>query len=181
MDYDAFCIVLSPNDSQLVSLSNNHIKLWDLETKECLAHLEFDNALYGKAQLLFSSDGASVSVEHAGRQKRWHIFPASHIHQTNPVILNNDGTMSLLICPAQPDNTEQGMVFVPIAEKQSNQDVPRKSYYCDKDGKWLLDQRSRRVLWIPPDDRPQEINMHGGVVIIQTESGKKYAVIPPLS
>jgi hypothetical protein len=70
------------------------------------------------------------------------------------------------------------MVFDPITEKESNQDAPQQFYCCDKDGEWMLDHRSRRVLWIPPDERPQEIKEHGRVAIIRTESGKEYIVIP---
>jgi hypothetical protein len=190
VDNDILNIALSPDDSRLVSLSPRHVKLWDLETKECLAHLEFDSALGGKAGVSFASHGASVSVEHNGRSRWWHISPASHINWTTSV-LNSDGTKSWLICDGtmswltyypwtKPSGcrNEHRMVFVPITEKQSNQDAPQQSY-CDKDGEWMLDQHSRRVLWIPPDERPQETKKHGRVTIIRTESGKNYIVIPP--
>jgi len=158
VDNDVLEIALSPDDSRLVSLSPRNVNLWDLETKECLAYLEFYTEFGGKARVSFASRGASVSVEDNGRSRWWRISPASHINQSR---------------------NKHRMVFVPIADKESNQDAPQQSYYCDKDGEWMLDHRGRRVLWIPPDERPQEIKKHGRVAIIRTESGKEYIVIPP--
>jgi hypothetical protein len=126
VDNDVLDIALSPDDSRLVSLSPRHVKLWDLETKKCLAHLEFDSALGGKERVSFASDGASVSVEHNGRSRWWRIqSPASHINRTTS-IWDHDGTKSWLICSIHSDcrNTHR-MVFVPIAEKQSNQNAPQ--------------------------------------------------------
>ena len=188
VDIDILDIALSPDDCRLLSQSPRHVKLWDLETKKCLAHLEFDRALDRKEQVSFASDGASVSVNHNGRQKWWHISPASHTNQKidfiedhegmkTYYIKNNEGTKSWLMSPPEPRmKTKQGMVFVPVAEKWSNLEAPRQFYCFGNNGEWMLDQCSRRVLWIPPDERPQETRMHGRMVIIRTESGKKYVV-----
>ena len=177
VDDDVLGIALSSDDSRLVSLSRYRVKLWDLETKEYLAHLTFDGVLDDEAQVSFSSDGASVCVKHSGGTKWWGITPASRSNRTTPVIRNNDGTKSLPIGHSR-SRTKQRMISVPIAEKSSNQDVsrPRQSYRCNEDGEWILDQNGRRVLWIPPDERPQETQMYGRKVIIQTESGKIYIV-----
>jgi len=158
VDNDVLEIALSPDDSRMVSLSPRDVKLWDLETNECLAHLAHYTGFGGEARVSFASRGASVSVEHDGRSRWWRISPASQINQSR---------------------NKHRMVFVLIAEKESNQDAPQQSYCCDKDGEWMLDHRSRRVLWIPPDERPQEIREHGRVATIRTESGKSYFVIPP--
>ena len=179
VDNDVLDIALSPDVSRLVSLSRHHVKLWDLETKECLAHLVLESELYWEA-FSFASDGASVSVKRNDDSWRWHISPAPHINRTTPFIPNSDRTMGCHISSFRSDSrTKQRMVFVPIREKQSNRHAPRQTCCCDKDSEWILDQRSRRVLWIPPDERPQETKKHGRIVIIRTESGRKYIVSSP--
>jgi hypothetical protein len=209
VDIGVLNIALSPGDS--------HVKLWDLESKECLAHLEFDSVLLNwNLRLSFASDEASVSVEHIGCTWSWHISPAFHINQNTPSIQHNDSTRSwfthLLLngkargssgvsisiehkgCPkwwhisptshttqttpsilndasmkswligyARPGSRAERkmrMVFVSVAEQLSNQDAPKQSYSCDEDGEWMLDQYGRCILWIPPDERPQKTKIH---------------------
>ena len=43
VDSDAFHITPSPDDSRLVSLSERLVQLWDLETKDRIAHLALDH------------------------------------------------------------------------------------------------------------------------------------------
>ena len=70
------------------------------------------------------------------------------------------------------------MVFVPTdsAEKRPNPDASVPFQFYHRDGEWILDRNGRRVLWIPPDERPQKTQIHGKMVIIETENGKKYVV-----
>jgi WD40 repeat protein len=202
IDDDVFHIALSPDGSQLASLSSFHMKLWDLESEGCLAHLEFDCPIEVHAQISFSSNATSVYVLTNSGTQSWCISPSDNIDLTRDVIENSDGTKSWLISHPlmhrwrrhiylrngikNHDSTKLPMVFVTTREKQSNQDasVPCYSYHCNTNSEWILDQDGRHILWIPPDERPQ--SMWGGFklekkVLIQTESGKVYFVYFPQS
>ena len=158
VDADAFYIALSPNGSQLASLSSYHMQLWDLRSDECLACLKFHKRVEKQARVLFSADATSISILDCDDMESWRIS-ASH-PQTRSF---------------------KTIVFVRIPKQQSNQDAsaPRQSYRCDIDDEWILDEDGRRILWIPPDERPRGI--FGGFkrekkVLVQTESGKVYFV-----
>jgi hypothetical protein len=165
-------IALSPDCSQLASISLLDMKLWNLERQGCLAHLQFDKPLQVGAQISFSINGTSVFLKNGGGTQNWRISP-NHNIDTRDSIQNSGSTQR------SRDRTKLPMVFVPTTEEQSNQDVcmPCQSYSCDTDGEWILDQDERRVLWIPPDERPRKIwNSIEKVMVIQTESGKVYFV-----
>jgi WD40 repeat protein len=167
IDDNVFHIALSPNGSRLASLSPYHMKLWNLKRKRCLAHLEFDDPLEVQVQISFSSDATSVSVLNNSGTQSWHIH-TSHKFARGSQTKNSDAT-------------KLPMIFVPTTEERSNQDAsaPCRSYHCNKDDEWILDQDGRRVLWIPPDERPQNVwntIKCEKVMVIQTESGKVYRV-----
>jgi WD40 repeat protein len=206
IDNNVFYIALSPDGSQLASLSLSHMKLWDLKREGCLAHLQFDKPLRVQAQISFATGNAtSVSVlKNSDGTQSWCIFPNHNIDLTRHSIKNSDGTKSWLISRPLKSHRRQHispnynihltgdpimnsgitklpMVFVPTTEERSNQDIPAlcQSYRCDTDGEWILDQDGRRILWIPPDERPQQIwNCFKceKKVLIQTEGGKVYFV-----
>ena len=183
VDGDVFHIALSPNGSQLASLSSSHMKLWDLKSERWLAHLEFDKQLQVQAPILFVPGATSVSVLTNRGTKSCHISPN---HNIGNHIMNHDSTTSWLISRnpntiqtrnrmKNCDGTRLPMVFVP---KWSNQSafVPCQSYRCDMDDEWILDQDGRRVLWIPPDERPRKFLCfeHEKKVLVLTEGGKVY-------
>ena len=204
VDYDVFHIALSPDGSQLASLSPSHMKLWDLKSEGWLAHLEFNRKLEGQAKISFSTDATSVSIlEKSHGMQSWCISPNHNIDLTRDSIKNSDGTQTWLIShplesltqilpyidpnhhPRDPinnhDRTKLPMVFVPTMEEQSNQDasVPCQSYHYKTDSEWIMDQDGRHILWIPPDERPRKFwngFKHEKKILIQTESGKIYFV-----
>jgi hypothetical protein len=172
--------------------------LWDLESKVCIAHLEFGKRLQVQVQISFSTNGTSVSVlKNSDGARSWHISPNHSIDLTRNSIMNSDGTKSWLTSrpsksfvaqldilfnhPRDPitNHTKLPMVFVLTIEEQSNQDTSMlfQCCCCDSNGEWILDQDGRRIVWIPPDERPR--NIWGGFkrekkVLVQTESGKVY-------
>jgi WD40 repeat protein len=167
VDYDVFHIALSPDGSQLASLSPSRMILWDLASEGCLAHLEFDRPLPMNAQISFGINGTRVSLLKNSGTESWRISSRDSI--------TNSSTLRWR------DHTKRPMVFDPTTEEQSNQDasMPCQSYRCDRDSEWILDQDGRRVLWIPPDERPRKF--WSGFkcekkVLVQTESGKVYYV-----
>jgi WD40 repeat protein len=205
IDNDVFDIALSPDGSQLASLSRSHMKLWDLKSEECLAHLEFDWPLQVQAQISVATNATSVSVlkNSDGVHRSWHISPNHNIGLTRKFIKNSgDRTKSWLIShPSKSfaaelwphiysshirdpitnrDGTKLSMVFIPTMEEQSNRDasMPCQSYCCDTNGEWILDQEGRCILWIPPDERPRKFwcFKHKKMVLIHTESKKVYYV-----
>jgi hypothetical protein len=183
---DSFHIALSPDGSQLASLSPSHMMLWDLKHARCLANLEFDRQLQVEAQISFSINATSVCILNNSGTQSWRISPNQNTDLTRNSIKISDGTTSRLFsaCPSRASNSDAKklpMIFVPTTEEWSNQDTsaPCQSYRCDTDDEWILDQDGRRVLWIPPDERPRKI--WGGFkreknIIVQTESGKVYFV-----
>ena len=167
VQYDALQIALCPDGSQLASLSPFDMELWDLKSEGCLAHLEFDDPLKEQVQISFSTDATSVSVlKHNGTQS-WRIHTS---HNSTWFSQTKNG-----------DATKLPKVFVPTMKEQSNlyASMPCQSYRCYKDGEWILDLDGRRILWIPPDERPRMIwncFKHEKKVLMQTESGKVYIV-----
>jgi hypothetical protein len=135
IDADMFHIALSPNGSQLASLSPTHMKLWDLKSEGCLAHLEFDWKLQGQAQISFATNATSVSIlEDIYGTRSWYISRNHDIDLTRHSIKGSTQWWQ--------EHTKLPMVFVPTTEERSNQDapVPCHSYCCDTDGEWILDQ-----------------------------------------
>jgi hypothetical protein len=184
IDKNVFYIALSPNGSQLASLSPSHMKLWDRKSEGCLAHLEFDKPLQVQVQISFSTNTTSLSILKNGvGMQSWCISPNHNIDLTRDSIKNSDGTMSRLISvhhsrARNSDVNKLPIIFVPTTEEWSNWDasVPCQSYHCNTGGKWILDQDGRCVLWIPPDERPRKFWSGFKKVLIQTESGKVYHV-----
>jgi len=182
VDNDVFYIALSPNGSQLVSLSPRHIKLYNLESKACLAHSNFSDVLgsLGNVQASFTSNGMGISVKNSDGTKHWRISHIHNIQTTKAFIKNNDGTKSWLHHQTNIHNSVSSlpMVFLPSKKKCSHQaaSVQSQSYHCSKDGEWILDQHERRVLWIPPDERPRRSWCFERTVIIKTKGEKVYIV-----
>jgi WD40 repeat protein len=186
--YDVFNIALSPDGSHLASLSPSNMKLWDPKGEGCLAHLEFDRPLQVEPQISFSINGTSVSLLKNSGTQNWRIAPNHNIDLTIYSIRNSDGTKSRLISDRRSqmkslddgDGTMLPMVFVPTTDEWPNQDAPAlcRSYRCDTDGEWILDQDGMRVLWIPPDERPRKFwcFKRERKILIQTENGKIYFV-----
>jgi hypothetical protein len=83
----------------------------------------------------------------------WHISPNHDIDLSGNSIKNSDGTKSL----KDSGGTKLLMVFVSTTEEWLNPKyafTPWK-FYCFDTDEWILDQYRRRVLWIPPDERPR--------------------------
>ena len=187
VDDDVFRIALSRDGSQLASLSPSEMKLWDLKSQECLAHLQFDRPLRRQAQVLFAPNATSVSIlMTCDSTQSWRISLNHNIDLTRNFIKNSDGTKSRLISIRRSRRyngiatgiaAKLPIVFVPTT---SNQDAlaPCQSYSCDTDGEWILDQDGRHVLWIPPDENPRKFwsSVKGKKVLVQTESRKVYFV-----
>ena len=192
VDHNTSDIGLSPNGSQVASVSQCYIKLWDLESKNCLALLQLQdedeelaypqdgNSPWWGVRVSFAANGASISLPSAGGTKSWRITdsPTRNINLATNSIDNRGGSKSWLVSPIS--HTKLPMVFVPIMEMPSDQDAsaPSQSYRCDMNGEWMVDQHGRRVLWIPPDERPRgyESNRFGSKVVVETESRKVYIV-----
>ena len=196
IDNNVFHIALSPNGSQLASLSSFHMKLWDLESEGCLAHLKFDGPLQVEVRISFGFDGMSVSLmKNSGGPQSWRISPNHNIDDTKSWFTSHLLTyfVTQMWQPIYHNYTKNPinnhhdtmlpMVFVPTMEELSNQDVPMlcQSYHCDDE--WILDEDERRILWIPPDERPRKFWCFkpGKKVIVRTESGKVYIVNFPHS
>jgi WD40 repeat protein len=159
-------IALSPDGSQLASLSSLHMKLWDLKSGGCFAHLQSDGPLWRTAQISFSTN-ASISISNNSNTWSWRIHKSRDSAQRSRT--QNGGA------------TKLPMVFIPTTEERTNEDAPTpcRSYRCDKDDEWILDHDGRHVLWIPPDERPQKVwntIKCEKVMVIKTESGKIYHV-----
>ena len=154
--HDVFSIALSPDGTQLASLSPHHIELWDWKSTRHLAKLEFNMPFEVQAQISFATT-TSVSV-----------------------LQNSNGAHNWCISPNYSTKTRLPMIFVPTTEERSNQNAstPCQSYHYKMDSEWILDQDGRRVLWMPPDERPREIWCFKckKKVLIQTEGGKVYFV-----
>ena len=187
LDRNVFDIALSPDGSQLASLTQSlsqsqlaplpsHMKLWDLKTERCIANLELDGPLWEQAQISFSTNATSVYILKNSGMQSWCISP-NHNLTENP-IKNGDGTKSWLTL--NHEGTKLPMVLVPTMTEWPNWDasVPCQSYCCDMDDEWILDQDGRHVLWIPPDERPRKFFCFKNEkkVLVHTEGGKVYYV-----
>jgi hypothetical protein len=167
VDDDVFHIALSPDGSQLASLSPSHMKLWDLKSERCLACWDFGDPLEVQVQISFSTDATCVSVLNNSGTQSWRIHTSRKFARGSRT--------------KKSDTTKLPMIFVPTTEERSNQDASAlcRSYHCNTDDEWILDQDGRRVLWIPPDERPRKVwntIKCEKVMVIQTESRKVYRV-----
>ena len=171
----------------------------------CLASapLKFPCQFYtgwtGAVSFSSTSNGASISVGDDGYVKWWKISdswesndssdraslqyttwqPISHVSRnywTIPSILKRLRKWYTHSKPKR--NRMEVVVFVPIIGRHSEHGVPRQSYISNKDDEWVLDQCGRRVLWIPPDERPQAQTEIHGRMVIKTASGKQYVILP---
>ena len=158
----------------------------------CLASapLEFPCQIYtgwtGAVSFSSTSNGASISVGDDGYVKWWEsrrlqytnwqpIFHVSHNYWTIRSILKR---LCKWYTHPGPQRNRMEVVFVPIVRRHSEHGVPRQSYISNKDDEWVLDQCGRRVLWIPPDERPQAQTEIHGRMVIKTASGKQYVILP---
>jgi hypothetical protein len=123
----------------------------------------------------------SICLKNKDSKRSWCISPECDIDVISDYIKNSDSTKSWL-ASYSCSQTKLWMVLTPIMERSPNQDTSLPTYYCDKDGEWIMDQYGRCVLWIPPDERHGESCIScGGKLTIKTESGKKYFAFISLS
>jgi WD40 repeat protein len=125
-------IGFSPNGNQLVSLGDGDLGLWEVATGKQLASVKVDR-IFG--EVAFGVDGTSVSLNS-------NYFKSVMRYRISPIQPSSgndiDGHSSLL------------MQFVPFHDAQPSV----SSHLCYRQGsEWIIDERKRRVLWIPPDLR----------------------------
>jgi hypothetical protein len=174
-------------------LSPRCTEVFDLESEARLARLDFpydlDSESLEKAQVFFASDGKGISIKNLNSMgpKHWHIVPTQDIHHTDDTedfIRNRDDTISLLRHRIYVDNIisslPMALTLLPAEKEPSNQttSTQNQSYRCDEEDEWILDQDGRRVLWIPPDERPRRSwnFTHERKIVIGTEGVKVYSV-----
>jgi hypothetical protein len=126
-----------------------HLELWDIATRKCLISVEVD-ASFRKAS--FSVDGTSVILESKDSKTGWRLSPnrsAIEDHKNN-----------------HPSHL---MEFFPIPDAQ--QSVSPRLYHYHQENEWIVDEKERRVLWVPPDLR-HESDSYGNMVALGSQSGR---------
>jgi len=61
-----------------------------------------------------------------------------------------------------------------MPEEWSHTDTPAQ--YITPDEEWILDPYGRRILWVPPDERPPLVKSNDRKIVAGTNSGKVYVV-----
>jgi WD40 repeat protein len=149
----------SQDGTQLVSLSQDEVKLWNVATGDCLASM---NVFSNFTDISFGVDGSSIILrDRDDAIQRWTLSSAS-VH--NPTVTHiNNSTTSLPWLP---------MNFLPIQDMNqptTSPDVFLHRYRCDEQRSWILDNKNRRMLWIPPDSKGYYC--HGENVVFGSSSG----------
>jgi WD40 repeat protein len=156
----------SPDNTQLVSLVSygmlinpHHLKLWDVETGDCLASIQLTGDF---DRVSFGADGTSVILDSKITQtrERWSISLRARDISTD----NNHND----------DHSPLPMMFVLVHHTQqpTSPDVPSQQVYYKRMDEWVLDNQKRRVCWLLPDLRGRKYNVHGGKVVIGCQNGR---------
>jgi WD40 repeat protein len=155
---------LSPCGTRVVFISSSRMTLWDLRSGKCLAHLDVDFPIPWGSQITFAVDGTSVLFTNSGMRMRcWRISPA----------------------PSSSLDSNQAashpLVFIPIEDKSLHEvvSVSVPIQHCRYEGyhsEWILDEHSKRILWLPPDRRgkTKASECHDKKVTIGTDDGRVY-------
>jgi WD40 repeat protein len=150
-------ISFSLDGTQLVSLSQVRVELWNVATGDCLASMKVELDKF--TDISFGVDGSSIILrDRDDAIQRWTL---SSVH--NPTVTHiNNLTTSL---PRLP------MYFLPIQDMDQPTTLPDiflHQYHCDERRSWILDNQSRQMLWIPPDLKGY---CHGENVAFVSSSG----------
>ena len=141
----------SPNGNQLVSVRYSQgvmdLDLWEVATGECLASREVINRAFHKVS--FSVDGTSVFLEDKGSAMGWRIQ-----HSTDDSYSNR---------------SPLPMEFVTLHD--TLQPVSPRLYHYLQGSEWILDEKKRRVLWVPFDLRSRRNDCHGKKIVFGSYSG----------
>jgi WD40 repeat protein len=121
----------SPDDRQLVSLSHDDVKLWDVARGVCLASMEVNPQF---TSISFGVDWASIVLKDSDDNiQRWALSrDPDHI---------DDATIPL---PRLP------IVFLPVKYTETP-NMSSHQYHLDERNSWVLDEQNRRMIWVPPD------------------------------
>jgi len=147
--FDDLRLGFSPNGNRLVFLGRiRGLEMWEVATGKCLASLDVDGFF---KKVVFSVDGTSVILESYNSLKvaRYGISPA---HSSS-----------------KDEYSSLPMEFVPLHDTQSS---VSSHFYCYREGsEWIIDERERWILWVPPDLRYKSDSC-GTMVVLASESGR---------
>jgi len=157
-------IKFSPDSSQLLSLGMSHqesrnLTLWEAKTGSLLAEVQvdrvFDNVafgVYGIRVILQSRQTHSVET--------WRLSRVRSSGHNLPTRINGNN-----------QNSSLPMVFVPVHDGQQRSTSPPRHRYNIRNG-WILDGKSRRVLWVPPNSRSHASDCCGEKIVMGCSTGK---------
>jgi len=133
----------------LVSLGDReHLELWEVSTGKQLASFKVDSPF---DKVAFGFDGTSVSLESDDSVMRYRISPTQSSS-------DND----------KDEHSSLPMQFVPLYDAEPSV----SSHLCYHQGsEWIIDERKRRVLWVPPDLRNRSDSCEKQAVFV-SQSGK---------
>jgi WD40 repeat protein len=146
----------SLDGTQFVSLSALEVKLLDVTTGHCLASMQVEYRKF--TDISFGVDGSSIILrgDNDDNIERWILSSA---HNPNHI---DDSTTPL---PRMP------MVFLPVHDTVPPifPDVSPPQYHYDQKSSWVLNNKNRHILWVPPDS---EGYCHGEKVVLGSSSGR---------
>jgi hypothetical protein len=115
----------------LANGTSRHLELWEIATGKCLSSMKPDRYF---DEVRIGGDGISIIIEDKGKTERWSISP-------NQSTDDDD----------KDDQSSFPMKFVPLHD--AHQPVPTRFHHYRPWIEWIVDERERRVLWVPPDMR----------------------------
>jgi hypothetical protein len=110
-------------------------------------------------------DGTNFILQGDDPMNRWRISIS------NREMLDDDNVTN---------NSSLPMVFVPIYDGQPQSISPAvalRQHPYREHSEWILDEKDRRVLWIPPDTRGSVSSCHGKKIVIGSRSSGKVTIL----
>jgi WD40 repeat protein len=162
---NTYDVALSPGGGILASISSSHVSLWNLGNGKRLANLSLYPQFLSDFRIGFSADGYGLYVVKDNRYIRsWRISKfVTRLSDRDTYPSKN--------------RLSSPLVLLPMQEELSHEDLSMPRQYCryGNGDEWIFDQHGRRILWVPPDRRRNQlIRFHGEKVAFATYRGRIY-------
>jgi WD40 repeat protein len=156
-------VALSPNGTQMASVSYQRIELWSLTTGNRLAQMDFDEPSRKISKIGFDGSGTSIIVTaDDGHAKTWDVDRSSSSNRDSSH--KKSASSPIVLIPIQKQWTYRGG------------SAPSQCYRYEGADEWIVDESGMRILWVPPEGRGDSIDVCGRKVAVGTESGRAYIV-----
>ena len=169
----AYChgLAFSPDGQHIAcTLENQSVAVWDLNKGELRKKLEIPEKFTIILKLALSPDNRLLAVSaYDETTEIWHLASGRHLetfhikHYVRDLSFSADGTYL---------DTDHGELEIGYLHEDAHCSSPLSRFRWSIRGDWLM-QDSRKMLWLPPDFRPEFSAYRDGFFVL----GRKYGEI----